>query len=359
MAKRKGSGTVVCIKGRYYPRWTINGERVYGEPHETWEAADLERASDKPDEKPAVAKSEIPTLADWTKRCLEGDYGKGIALTTFNVVESIYGKHVEPSALGKTRLHRLTGPAFKSFFREMRKWNSNEPVSPWHRNRAHSFLSAILGLAVEAGYLKANPLKGIKLAEVEERENRTLSPEEALLLLNPQTRVDAMMLVAMHTGMRNSELRRLEWRHIGDDTIKIPGTKSQKSKAVLPLTPEALAAITAQPKRSIFVFTEDDGGPVRPRRFADDIQERKAALGLPKETRLHDLRGSYISLLIENGVDPKTVMELARHADLRTTMKMYARSREQVQKQAVETLRLAIVPKQKTEEDETENQAMG
>jgi site-specific recombinase XerD len=65
-------------------------------------------------------------------------------------------------------------------------------------------------------------------------------------------------------------------------------------------------------------------------------------LGLPAEMRLQDLRGSYVSLLIENGADIRTVMELARHGDVRTTMKAYARSRETVRRDAVEALRKAI-----------------
>lgn len=60
--------------------------------------------------------------------------------------------------------------------------------------------------------------------------------------------------------------------------------------------------------------------------------------------RLQDLRGSYVSLLIESGVDIRTVQELARHADPRTTMTAYERSRKPVKEEAVQRLRLAIVP---------------
>lgn len=60
--------------------------------------------------------------------------------------------------------------------------------------------------------------------------------------------------------------------------------------------------------------------------------------------RFHDLRGSYVSLLIENGVDVRSVQKLARHAYPRTTMAAYARSRKSVKEEAVARLRAAIVP---------------
>lgn len=349
MGKRKGSGTVVEIKGRFYPRWTVNKERVYGSPFDSWEEADASRVNDRPDtEAPKpISKRNIPTFNEWATVCMNGDYGRRIAKSTWSVQESIRGKHLEPSDLGKTRLHRITENQCKSFLSNMRKGNSEKTVGPDHRNRAQTFLSSLLSLAVKAGLIKFNVLRGAEKDDIEERDNRTLSPEEAIFLLNPKTPLDALMLVAMHTGMRKSELLRLEWRHILKDRnqVMVPGTKSTRSKMVLPLTDEAKEAILAQPKRSIFVFLGEDGGPMKSRRLADEFNRRKVELGIPKETRLQDLRGSYISLLIEAKADIKTVQTLARHGDIRTTMKHYARSRQRVQEAAVKDFQALVTPR--------------
>src|SRR4051812_36286456 len=64
--------------------------------------------------------------------------------------------------------------------------------------------------------------------------------------------------------------------------------------------------------------------------------------GIDSRVRLHDLRGSFISLLIENGADIRTVQELARHSDPRTTMKVYARARQTVKSEAVAKLETLI-----------------
>lgn len=61
---------------------------------------------------------------------------------------------------------------------------------------------------------------------------------------------DCITLVAMHTWMRRSELVWLEWRHVGEDFVKVPGTETKRSKGVVPPTKEACDAIRSQPRRS-------------------------------------------------------------------------------------------------------------
>lgn len=334
---------MVQIKGRYYARWTVDGKRVYGEPRDSFDLADRDRVSRKPASEP-VRRSEIPTLQQWAHDCQTGDYGQSKATTTLDTQETIRLTYIEGKAIGKEKLSKLTRSKLQAFIDSIDR-------SPSYKRRIAAFVSKILSIAVQEGLIPANPMKGLKLPDVEERENRTLSPEEAMKLLNPQTRTDAIMLVAMHTGMRRSELLRLEWRHIGKDMVKVPGTKNQKSKGSVPLTPEAKEAIDAQPKRSKYIFTTESGAQIISRNLSRDYSARKKTIGLPAETRLQDLRGSYVSLLIEQGVDPRTVMDLARHSDLRTTMKAYARSREAVRIEAVEKLRGAMGLEKKVNEN--------
>lgn len=346
---------MVQIRGLFYARWTVAGKRVYGEPRETYDQADADRLNLRPsDSQPVLSTSDIPTLAEWAHRCQTGRYGSRIAQTTLGTNETIRLRFIEDSVIGRKRLHRITRSDVQRHIDEVRVLRSRregkeivyweELPSPSYLRRIAAFESKLFSLAVDEGLIRSSPMRGIELPEVEERENRTLSPTEAMKLLNPRTRTDAIMLVAMHTGMRRDEIRRLEWRHVGPDFVKVPGTKSKKSKAAVPMTPECYAAIMSQPKRSQFVFTTESGKQLGARNITRDIGKRKLELGIPPETRLHDLRGSYISLLVESGTDMRTVMELARHSDIRTTMKAYARSRQDVKIEAVAKLRAKIVP---------------
>jgi integrase len=118
--------------------------------------------------------------------------------------------------------------------------------------------------------------------------------------------------------------------------------KTKTSMSNIPLTGAARDAIEAQPKRGKYVFSTEDGGPVSPSNLSRDWRVWAKKKGIDARVRLHDLRGSFISLLIENGADIRTVQELARHADPRTTMKVYARSRQSVKEDAVARLQSAI-----------------
>lgn len=330
---KKGSGTVVEMGGLFYARWTVKGERVYGaKGHDKWEDADRERVLGKPDERQTTRKREIPTLQEWCSEMNKGRYGDKLADTTLDTNETIRIKKVDGSKLGKLRLDRIRPVDCQEFADSFKH-------SAAYVRRIMAYVSKMMSLAEKAGHIRSNPCKGLELPEVVERENRTLSPDETAKLLNPKTRTDAIIIVGLHTGMRRSELRTLQWGDVTPEFIRVQGTKSKASKSVVPCTPEAYAAIKAQPKRGVFVFSTESGLPMSKRNITRDVRKRFNELGIPVETRLHDLRGTFISLLIESGEDIRTVQELGRHADPRTTMKVYARSRQQTKIAAIEKLR--------------------
>ena len=352
MRKAKGKGSVVKRGNNYHARWRILGTDVYGIARDTWDEAELDRLTKAPGQTSAPAKKrQMPTFQQWAIMCQEGSYGQRVADSTLNTNETLRLVHIEGSALGRMRLDKINRHAVQEFVDQKRRQTyqvgSQEPklYSAAYIVRLFAFVARLFSEAVHQDLIPSSPATRIQLPDVPERENRTLAPQEAHLLLNPQTRTDALLLVSLYTGMRRSELRRLQWSDIDGDLIRVPGSKSVKSRALVPMTPEVKAAIFAQPKRSMFIFSASTGQPLGLRNINRDVKKRMAQLGLPPETRLHDLRGTYGSLLIETGVDIKTTQDLMRHSDPRTTMKMYLRSRQETKAAAVEQLRLKIAPK--------------
>lgn len=57
--------------------------------------------------------------------------------------------------------------------------------------------------------------------------------------------------------------------------------------------------------------------------------------GLPEKTRFHDLRHTCATLLIEQEVHPRVVMDILGHAQISTTMNTYAHVLPETQRQAV------------------------
>jgi integrase len=146
--------------------------------------------------------------------------------------------------------------------------------------------------------------------------------------------MSAMILLAAHTGMRRGELCGLKWEDVSEGRIVI-----RRSLAAVRGGASGRRAARTYPE---FVFTTDSGLPINPSNLSRDWKRWCERNKIDGRMRLHDLRGSFVSLLLESGADIRTVQELARHADSRTTMKVYARSRMDTKVAAVELLRGTI-----------------
>ena len=74
---------------------------------------------------------------------------------------------------------------------------------------------------------------------------------------------------------------------------------------------------------SDFVFCTSNGTPFSPRNIVGHFKKALKATGLPRETRIHDLRHFFVSWLLSQGTPPKDVQGIAGHADFGTTMDIY------------------------------------
>ena len=71
-----------------------------------------------------------------------------------------------------------------------------------------------------------------------------------------------------------------------------------------------------------YVFCKENGDQYRPDSITQKWERFIAAKGLPK-IRLHDLRHSNATALIEAGISPKVVQERLGHSDVTTTLNIY------------------------------------
>jgi integrase len=72
-----------------------------------------------------------------------------------------------------------------------------------------------------------------------------------------------------------------------------------------------------------FVFAKPDGSPVHPDLFSKSFDRQVASAKVPR-IRLHDLRHTHATLLLQAGVSPKVVSERLGHATVAFTMQVYA-----------------------------------
>jgi integrase len=215
-------------------------------------------------------------------------------------------------------------------------------------------LSAVLSQAVEDGILPANPAfrmgKHVRVGDEPRREIHPLTREEAHTFLEtvaahwPESY--AFFLCALRTGLRLGELLGLQWgdldiagrflevrRNVVSGKVTTPKNAKRRrvdmSKHLAETFDRHLVAAKAaklkagRKELTPWVFPNRDGGPLD----ADNIRRRVFQLALTKaklrHVRIHDLRHTFASLLIQQGESLAYVRDQLGHSSIQVTVDVY------------------------------------
>ncbi len=290
------------------------------------------------------------TLSKFLERWLK-DYARvNTAPKTFIRYEEIARLHLVPS-LGSIRLIKLRPPHIQQAYSKLLgKGLSSRTVLHCHR-----VLREALQHAVQWQLLARNPADAVQPPRPERSEVRALEAEEARQLLQAvaRTRYDALVHLAVTSGMRKGELLGLRWSDVDLDAgvLHVQQTcqwlphqgfvfrqpKTQLSRRAVALSPEAVRRLHQHRQRQLeerlavgsayqdngLVFTTPLGAPIDPSNFRRAWERivREAGLG---HVRFHDLRHTHATLLLQQGVHPKIVSERLGHAGVAITMDTYS-----------------------------------
>jgi integrase len=123
-------------------------------------------------------------------------------------------------------------------------------LAPKTVNNFRCAVSNLFGFARLKRYFAkdSNPLEEVSEVKEPERDVGIYTPGEVQLLIQrAPPRFLAYVLIAAFAGLRQSEIERLEWHHIGADYIRVPGgerrTKSKRLVRLQPNLQKWLAAI--------------------------------------------------------------------------------------------------------------------
>lgn len=225
---------------------------------------------------------------------------------------------------------------------EKYKVQRSQEVKPATVNRELALLKHMLTKAVDWGYLKQNPAKSVKLLKEPPGRLRYLEPEEIERLLEacddplaPYLR--AIVVVALHTGMRFGEILRLRWGDLDlrHRLISITGTKNNERKTI-PVNEILNEELMKLPRHlsSPYLFCHPDGTQIlRIDRSFHSALKRAGIEGF----RFHDLRHTFASHLAMRGVPLETIGASLGHKDPKMTRR-YAHLSPATLQQAVTTL---------------------
>lgn len=202
-------------------------------------------------------------------------------------------------------------------------------AAPGSANRLLILMRYAFNLALrwEVPGVKANPCKGVPLMEENNKKERYLNAQEAQYLYeavrrsaNPMLRYIVPMLIL--TGARKREVLDARWEDFDKARRiwRIPMTKAGRARHV-PLSDGAIAVLEAVPSipGCEWVFANPaTRKPYVSIFYAWDTARSRANLS---DVRIHDLRHSFASLLINSGRTLYEVQHILGHTQVKTTQR--------------------------------------
>ncbi len=280
-----------------------------------------------------------------------------------------YRKHFERyilPRLGDFHLSEISNVVCQQFVTDLLKHGRTRNVDTKGEGLASvtvQDIRRVLGIclekAVDEELIAKNPTKKLTIPNDKKIEMQTLKKEDIGVFLEEAKRsgLYEFYLLELTTGMRQGEIIALTWDDFDDEkkTISINKTvanvdgeilvtvpKTKNSVRTLKLTDECVALLKALKLRKmdesdlIFPSPKTGGfreGPAITRQL-HRIQQRA---GLPR-IRFHDLRHTFATLMIEQGVDIKTVSQMLGHTDAGFTMNTYMHVTESMQQKAADAM---------------------
>jgi len=202
-------------------------------------------------------------------------------------------------------------------------------AAPGSANRLLIMMRYIFNLALkwEVPGIKVNPCKGIPLMEENNKMERYLSVEEAERLYGAVCKSENAMLkyivpMLILTGARKREVLDARWEDfdLGRRAWRIPISKSGKARHV-PLSDGALALLATMPRTMDckWAFANPETGKPYVSIFCAWHTARKSVR--LSDVRMHDLRHSFASLLINSGRTLYEVQHILGHTQVKTTQR--------------------------------------
>lgn len=276
--------------------------------------------------------------------------------------------HAVPE-LGRISLSRLTPQHLQRLYAR----KLEEGLSPTTVRHLHAMLHKALGDAARWGLAARNVADLTTPPRVERRELKTLTRQQAKVLLDAATsdRLHALYVLALTSGARRGELLGLKWDDVDLERgiVEIQRTlqrtphgltfvepKTQRSRRQVILTRTAVDALKKHYARQLeerlrlgpaweddnLVFCNQVGRPLESsnllQRSFYPLLERA---GLPR-IRFHDLRHTYATLALGQGVHPKVVSDALGHANISITLDTYSHVTPAMHQQAAEALDVAL-----------------
>ena len=307
-------------------------------------------------------------FADWLDYWYETHCKPNIRTSTQSGYEDRIRLHIKPE-LGEIPLNRLTQNDLQQFYARLKKSGRKtrteyygEGLSDRMVRMCHATCRSALQRAVQDGLIRTNPAEGCKLPPKKAREMQVLARDELQRFLI-QAKAEGyyeLFLLDLATGLRRGELLALQWDDLDFETgvltiskqvslvrgkivMSVPKTKSSIRKLVLP---PAVVQVLREYRESVhsrWMFPSPvlEDLPLNPGSVYDRLQLILEHANC-KQVRFHDLRHTFATLALQNGMDVKTLSAMLGHVSAATTLDIYTHSTSDMQHAAARKIDCGI-----------------
>ncbi|MBL4893333.1 MAG: site-specific integrase [Emcibacter sp.] len=303
-----------------------------------------------------VADSQTMTFGEFHETYLRYCDAQGLERSTWKDYEGVLRNYLVPR-FGKQRLTEITIKNVKDFLLELRV---NSSLSHKRIMRIKIILGAVLSLAIEDEYLSRNVVKFIKLRAPKEKVAIHVDDEDVLdgVLIptledlakiigvgNLSLRDHCMIVMAVMTGLRASELFGLGWRHIDftksivmvrrrvDIWRQMGSLKTKASKRNVPIPSLAIELLKSWKSQCPdteegLCFPNEVGKSLnRPnwdkRVWTQHLKSLDLLVKGKKKYLYKNMRHAFASLAIKEGANPKEIMKMMGHSKISITFGIY------------------------------------
>ena len=312
-----------------------------------------------------MLKAEQYTTGQWMDVWIENCAKIKVRPSSHQTYRGYIDNHIKPN-IGDVPLNKLSSLHLQKLYKKLLAGGRVDRIEARDQPKGLSaktvrninqVISSAMDFAKDQKLISSNPTDGCALPKLEHKEMKTLPVEQLTSFLREakESGVFELYYIELATGLRRGELLGLKWEdidlsqgnlrvqrqiaRINGEIIEAP-LKTKNAYRTLPLSTDAVDVLREQRKKSgnsPYVFPSPTGGPISPDSILHMLHRVLKRAGLA-QVRFHDLRHTFATLALQNGVDIKTVSGMLGHYSAGFTLDTYTHVTTSAKKEAANTM---------------------
>lgn len=313
-----------------------------------------------------ISRAEEYTVTTWLRSWYEIYAKPNVRVATADRYQLMVEQYAIPR-IGSIKLTKLTAHDLQKLYKDLmengrinrKSGHGNPGLSSTTVRSLHLMLHSAFERARKEHLIPYNPTEDCIAPKVQKVEMQILKPEHIKEYLDAANKRNLlpMFYLELVSGLRKGELTALLWSDLdiqnrtisvskqyvknpnGELTLSRPKTETSVRQISIPQ--EAVDLLIQEHEKHLnnpYMFPSPATGKMY---YPDSIVNLHKKIlkdaGLP-HIRFHDLRHTFATLALQNGIDVKTVSSMLGHYDAGFTLRTYTHATRQKQDEAAQTM---------------------